>query len=175
MAGLESIALAVAHLEQEQQRAVSLSRKTQETESSSTSTPVMTWDAIRSSPSMPSRQGFGNTQPRLISLDTTSTFGVADAASAPPSSPTNSHSSSGSSCDWVTPTKSSTSPIMTPSLKALEDSLMPTNAVMPSPPKNEVIMHVNEQDVLCGRGGETNHVSIYSYTTNSLTLVEGLP
>lgn len=163
MAGLESIALAVAHLEQERQTEASpvASRTSEETKDNKCPSSVLP------SPSIPPRHGFGEGQPRLVSSgsiytqDQPSPAGPIPRVSSP--SPTFQTNSPWSHLSAAAPPASSSPPVasmevvppVTPSL----DTLVPIqeSTLPPPPPPSEIITQILEHDVLCGRGGETNH------------------
>lgn len=164
MEGLESIALAVAHLEQERQTEAlpMASSKSEETEDNTPS-------SVLSSPSMPPRHGFGEGQPRLVSSgsiytqDQQSPTGPVPQATSP--SPTFQMNSPWSHLSAATPPVSSSSPTASMNVVApvpvapTLDTLVPIpeGSLPPPPPPSEVITQILEHDVLCGRGGETNH------------------
>jgi hypothetical protein len=167
MQGLESIALAVAHLEQERQTEAlpMASRTSEETEDNTYPSSVL------SSPVMPPppRHGFGDGQPRLVSSGSiysqdqrSPTAPVPQASSPSPTFQTDSpwsHLSAAAppaSSPAASPTASMNVAVpANPSLATLLP--IPEGSLPPPPPPSEIITQILEHDVLCGRGGETNH------------------
>jgi hypothetical protein len=164
MAGLESIALAVAHLEQERQAETSPKASPSSDETEDNKYP----SSILSSPAMPPRHGFGEGQPRLVSSDCiytgdhhspTEPEPVLEASSPSATLKTNSpwsHLSAATTSPASSPTASTN--LVTPTTPSLDTLLpIPEGTLPPPPPPSEIITQVLEHDVLCGRGGETNH------------------
>jgi len=159
MTGLESIALAVAHLEEQKSRGEdeTMHNNTVVAEENSASVHLGEQTSI-----LPGRCGF-TTQPRLVSLDVSTLHQLNNFTSSdqvqqgfneyimPPTTPTT--------------TEVPTSPVAAAeiSLSSLERQLgldkEPSKLIPPIPDSSEVITRVLENDVLCGRGGETNHHS----------------
>jgi hypothetical protein len=178
MAGLESIALAVAHLERalEAEAAFALSsdstsRTSEEIASTTGSSPgsasSLGFTCATSAVSIPSRQLFSDTSARLVSSDSNHsqdavTISVPEAGSyeeerpSPPlpvvSPPSSRNQSASDIASIMDPTTAST--------EDLAADLMVRQQQLPAPPPpTEAITQVLEDDVLCGRGGETNHHS----------------
>lgn len=140
MAGLECIAMAVAHLESMSDEAPTESEAKKQKigeEHPMTIHPSASTLSPQASP-----QGPDKPPPRSISSDSSSNL------SLPESSPLASY--------VITPTASSSTSSMgsfaeVPTL----DFAMPSSPLPEAP--TESITDINENDVLCGRGGETNH------------------
>lgn len=149
MEGLNSIALAAAKLEEELSQSLQ-SRDNHDqpaVTSSDDSTPTETTQASKKLlPLLPEKKGFGIGPPRLVSSNSMGsvdqTRGSSTATPPIPSSP---------EIKVVTP--SSGGQVQRPELPLLQGS------VPEGPSPTEVITEVMEHDVLCGRGGETNHHS----------------
>jgi hypothetical protein len=173
MAGLESIALAVLHLEREaeiQKAAVPLSTEGS-TESHDPIVPATPEDSVAF---VPKRSGFSG--PRLVSTD----YSVArehDASFYHPVTETTTESMSmdqypqamsmpfNASTTTISNTTSPPPPMQEPPvqgriLETVVDMDLVDSTIKEAPPvpkSTDVIIRVLENDVLCGRGGETNH------------------
>jgi hypothetical protein len=177
MAGLESIALAVAHLEraQEAEAAFALSAATsptsEEIASKTGSSPggasSLGFTGATSAASIPSRQLFSDTSARLVSSDSIHSQDAVTVSS--PDAGSDEEERSSVALPVVSPpssrnqSASDITSIMDPTTASTEDlaaDLMVRQHQLPAPPPpTEAITQVLEDDVLCGRGGETNHHS----------------
>ena len=157
MTGLESIALAVAHLEEQKSRG----------EDETTHTNTVAEEVAPSvhlgeqTSILPGRCGFA-TQPRLVSLEVSTVHQLNNF--------TSSDQGNQGFNEYIMPATTSTttevphhSPVAAAeiSLSSLERQLgldrEPSKPFPPIPDPSEIITRVQENDVLCGRGGETNH------------------
>ena len=115
-------------------------------------------------PLMPSREAFGN-GPRVVSVETLpTTDGLSSSSNSNHSttvaSPATSNAPSPTNCEPDEHGSDGIVPADPDSLEGLVllqtlDAL--TDDIPPPPAQSEVITTVKEDDVLCGRGGETNH------------------
>lgn len=145
MAGLESIALAVAHLER--------AAKQESTESNdvaklATAPPTVDLDAGLKATLLPARTVFNELTARRVSSDSICETNSPQSTSHLP------FTVPAPECPNLLPTMSSD--MVSLSLESLSE---PECAGPPPPPPlpSDVITEVMESDVLCGRGGETNH------------------
>jgi hypothetical protein len=136
MSGLESIALAVAHLEEQQ--ALHIQERNQQ------APPLEAPTSIAPPLAPPAPQSFSSSNtPRVVSFDSISSY---------EQDTTQSHNDSNDN------SLSSTIPSIAGILSDPSAWLNATeNKTIPSPPTDETIAQVCHDDVLCGRGGETNH------------------
>ena len=183
MDGLESIALAVAHLEQarEQQHQQDASQRTSSPKTSpdhadgnedaaskegrhspiekSRGTLDSPSDLSASAGSIPARSSFADSTARMVSSDSFNSQAQPTGASSPANN-------TAAPLPVVSPSASTLTSSSSSSIESLDDAGPPpgTSAAdlviheLPPPPSpTEVIASVLDNDVLCGRGGETNH------------------
>jgi hypothetical protein len=154
MEGLASIALAAAQLEQESQHNGVDAKKESSSSATDEQSPkkeIVTADSACKHPQpplLPVKHGFGHGPPRLVSSNS---IGSTNSASV------NSFGDQSASSAPVTPTPPTSTPsTVTADLTSLP---RPIGELPKAPPPTEVITTLMEHDVLCGRGGETNHWS----------------
>jgi hypothetical protein len=169
MAGLESIALAVLHLEREAEAQKTSAGPASSTLGSDESPdPIVTATEGDSLAFVPKRSGFSG--PRLVSTDYSMTK---EQAERPIQSMHMNQASQMTMMPFNTNTTlaSTTSPplqeegpaqVSTRTLETVVDMDLVDSTIKEAPPVpklTDVISRVLENDVLCGRGGETNHHS----------------
>jgi len=142
MSGLESIALAVAHLE-EQRREQRQNQAATDASSSSSSDETQLENKISRSPPPPLSFGSDSKKaPRAVSLESIPSYdatSISSNSSTPP------------------PTESSSSLLWNQILQDPASWLRAHESAKPIDPPQDVVGQISEHDVLCGRGGETNH------------------
>jgi len=145
MAGLESIALAVAHLEREAEKGTHLTRVNIAKNNwvNHCSTERAKGSFVIAMPPTPARCSFNDNIPRRVSTDS-------NYSEKPNNLPEGKDSTRMMQALRPPP---SDLPLSLESLSESEHDGPPP----PAPSPTDVITHVNKSDVLCGRGGETNH------------------
>lgn len=137
MSGLDSIALAVAHLEEQQQKQQRLPTTKEEEQNASTGGDQKL--------KIPAPQSFGSTA-RVVSTESIAIYGdkLTKQSTVPDATPSPNN-------------ESFMDDVLSNPSAWLHSFSRTQSAVASPPPADEVITHVQQDDVLCGRGGETNH------------------
>jgi hypothetical protein len=175
MAGLESIALAVLHLEREAELLKAAAPASISMGSEESHDPIVpATQGVSSVAFVPKRNGFSG--PRLVSTDYAMTREQAAGLYPVAETPTESMSMDQHPQSMMMPFNTSTTTIATTTsspplqeapqvstgriLETVGDMDLVDSTVKEAPPApklTDVIIRVLENDVLCGRGGETNH------------------